>query len=110
VAPLFAGSSGLLFLYEIGLLAFSFGSLSVLSCRFEKQADLDAAKTLGTAIPLIELFKTVLEHQLKLRNETWQINEDGDLWLDILHPSLKERIRYLEEFESAYTSQKEVVS
>jgi len=38
------------------------------------------------------------------------INEDGDLWLDILHPFLKVRIRYLEEFESAYTSQEEVVS
>jgi len=101
VAPLFAGPFALF--YEIGEIALIFGSLAFLSCRFEKQADLDAAKTLGTAKPLIDLFKRVLEEHLAIRDETWLINEDGDHCLDILHPSLRERIRYLEEFESART-------
>jgi hypothetical protein len=107
VAPFFTGPFALV--YEIGNLAFTLVSLSFLSRRFEKQADLDAAKTLGTARPLIDLFQMILQNHLEMKNETWLINEEGDHRLDILHPSLKERIRYLEEFEVNRTLDLQIV-
>jgi hypothetical protein len=65
----------------------------------EKNADILAARMMGTAIPLITYFQVLQQKNISVRNEVpiskYLINESGDTYLDVFHPSLSKRIRYL---------------
>lgn len=106
VAPIFAGMTGLaMTIYSMAEIAIFFTALSYFSTRIEKQADLDACETLGTAKGLISLCEDIQKHHLKIREKgSWfkklLITADGDVRYDIFHPALKDRIHYLKEFEA----------
>lgn len=90
-------------LYTSGVFILPLAAIVYVSQNLEKQADLDAAKTVGSAQGLISILEKIQKHNLEVRESSWKnkllINSDGDRRHVITMPSLKSRIQYLKDFE-----------